>query len=303
MIKKKGGKLGLMLDSRAAKLFYLAVVGLPLVQFCIFYIGVNFNSILLAFRNYDALTGVYSFAGLSHFKEFITGLFQNSVLVFAVKNSLIAYIVGLVVGLPLTLLFSWYIYRKCFLYKTMRFFLFLPSILPMIVLIIVFSNFNGVVFPEIGLPDYLSNPETQFGALLFFNTWIGFGGGILFYSGAMSQIDPSLLEAASIDGATSFRQFYSIVLPGIYGTMSTFLITGVGALFMNQLNLYGFFADIARAETYTLGYYLFTQVIGNNASMAQYPYASAAGLCLTLVAAPLTFLVKWALEKCGPKEE
>ena len=182
MIKKKGGKLGLMLDSRSAKLFYLAVVGLPILQFCIFYIGVNFNSILLAFKNYDTLTGEYSFAGLEHFKAFITGLFENSVLVYAVKNSLIAYVVGLIVGLPLTLFFSWYIYRKSFLYKTMRFFLFLPSILPMIVLIIVFTNFSGVVFPKIGLSDFLSNSDTQFIALLFFNTWIGFGGGVLFYS-------------------------------------------------------------------------------------------------------------------------
>ncbi|MBR4942973.1 MAG: hypothetical protein IKZ28_02995, partial [Clostridia bacterium] len=112
MTKKKGGKLGLMLDSKAAKWFYFAVVGFPILQFCIFYIGVNFNSILLAFKNYDTLTGTYSFAGFEHFKAFFTGLFENSVLVFAVKNSLIAYVVGLIVGLPLTLFFSWYIYRK-----------------------------------------------------------------------------------------------------------------------------------------------------------------------------------------------
>lgn len=302
-MKKKGGKHGLIFDSNQAKIFYLVVLGLPIIQFCIFYIGVNFNSILLAFKNYDSLTGEYSYAGFSHFEEFLTGLFKDSVLIVAVKNSLIAYAVNLIVGLPLTLLFSWYIYRKAFLHKTMRFFLFLPSVLPLIVLIIVFSNFNGVVFPEIGLKDYLASPDSQFATLLVFNVWIGFGSGVLFYSGAMSQVDPCLLEAASIDGASSFKQFYKICLPAIYGTISTFLITGVGGLFMNQLNLYGFYADSARTESYTLGYYLFTRVIGSKSTLAQYPYASAAGICLTMVAAPLTFFMKWALERFGPKEE
>ena len=42
-------------------IFYLCLVALPLAQFCIFYIGVNFNSILLTFRNYSFDEG-YSFA-------------------------------------------------------------------------------------------------------------------------------------------------------------------------------------------------------------------------------------------------
>ena len=73
-------------------------------------------------------------------------------------------------------------------------------------------------------------------------------------------------------------------------------------IFLNQANLFGFFAESARTESYTLGYYLFTLVLGS-ASYSQYPYASAAGITLTLVAAPLTFFVKWALEKFGPKED
>ena len=38
-------------------LFYLGVVAFPLLQFCVFYIGVNFNSILMCFQNFDPVTG------------------------------------------------------------------------------------------------------------------------------------------------------------------------------------------------------------------------------------------------------
>ena len=39
-------------------LFFICLLALPLAQFCIFYIGVNFNSLLLTFRNYDFENGV-----------------------------------------------------------------------------------------------------------------------------------------------------------------------------------------------------------------------------------------------------
>ena len=40
-------------------LFYAVMAGIPIIQVCIFYIGVNLNSVLLAFRKYDFATGGY----------------------------------------------------------------------------------------------------------------------------------------------------------------------------------------------------------------------------------------------------
>lgn len=300
---KKYSNVGTMLKRPSAKIFYAVLAAFPILQFCVFYFGVNFNSIFLAFQEYDIETSTYSFAGFSNFVDFIKSLKSSEGLYYGLRNSVIFYLVGLVIGLPCGLLFAYYVYKKMFMYKTMRFFLFMPSIIPIIVITILFSNFISNVFPAIGLPDYLYQTSTQFPTLLIFTTWLGFGGGILIYSGTMSQLSPSLTEAAQIDGASEMRQFISVIMPGIFPTVSTFLISGVGSLFLNGGNVYTFLGDSAPPESYTLGYYLFVQVIGSNSGIELYPYASAGGILMTLVAAPLTFLVKWLLEKFGPSED
>lgn len=295
--------LGSLLKQKSAIVFYIIMIALPVAQFCVFYIGVNFNSILLAFKDYDALSGEYSWVFFENFANFFRDVTSGSALRYSVKNSLIIYVVGLIVGVPLTLFFSYYVYKKMFLYRLARLFLFLPQILPSMVMVILFTYFVSIGFPAAGLPDMLANPDTKFGTLIFFNIWIGFGGGVLLYSGAMGQVSDSVIEAARLDGASTFREFFNIILPGIFPTITTFLVTGVTGIFLNQANLYSFYSYGADIRVYTLGYYLFVQVMGQNASLATYPYAAAAGITLTVIAVPLTMLMKYVLERFGPKED
>lgn len=73
-------------------LFYIAFMAIPVIQFCIFYIGVNFNSILLAFQRYDVNTGKYFFYGLQNFDQFFFDLaLPGSPLNVSIFNSLIVY--------------------------------------------------------------------------------------------------------------------------------------------------------------------------------------------------------------------
>ena len=99
-----------------------------------------------------------------------------------------------------------------------------------------------------------------------------------------------------MDGATPFVEFSRIVLPEVLPAVNTFLITGVATIFTNQANLYSFFGHGVEYADYTLGYYLFKLANMEGASRyASYPYASALGLCCTLIAVPLTFLLRKAL--------
>ena len=68
------------------------------------------------------------------------------------------------------------------------------------------------------------------------------------------------------------------------------------------MNLYSFFGDSAEYYTQTLGYYLFVKVIGDNATPADYPFASALGVVFTIICVPLTLIVRKLLEKYGPSE-
>ena len=275
---------------------------IPIAQFCVFYIGVNFNSILLAFKDYDVLTGKFSFTGFDNFSKFLSDLTVGNTLNYAWKNSLKAYCFGYI-GTILAICFSFYIFKKKALYNTLRVLLFLPSILSAIVMSIIFRYLSGLVLPAIGLDDYLALPQYQFGMLIFYGIWTGFGSGVLLYSGSMGQVSVDILEAAEVDGAGPFRQFFSIILPSIYPIISTFIVTGIASIFMNQLHLFDFYANGADVHSYTLGYYLFIKVVWSSSGQSEYPYAAAAGIMMTCVAAPLTLLTKYLLEKFGPSED
>ena len=152
---------------------------------------------------------------------------------------------------------------------------------------------------EIG--GLLTGQKTRFATLVFYNIWIGFGSVILLYSGAMKNINESVIEAGKIDGVGPFKEFIHIVFPSIYPTFVVFFVSGLAGIFTNQLNLFSFYGANAEYSDYTLGYFLYMKTQG--ATAGEYPYLAAMGILMTLVVVPITFFVNWGLKKIGPKEE
>ena len=178
------------------------------------------------------------------------------------------------------------------------------------VLVSVFVEFVNVVIPGIAqlttgesMIGFITNPPTSktFGTVLFYCVWIGFGGSILLYVGAMNNIPDSVSEACKLDGANLFQEMIYIVLPLIYPTFVTFMVVGVGGILTNQMALYAFFGPEAGQSIQTFGYYLFRRT--KMAGESDYPFLATLGLMMTAIVAPLTFLVKWGLEKIGPSLE
>ena len=163
--------------SRTAKqrIFFWCIITLPLLQFCIFYIGVNLNSFLLAFRNYDYETG-YSFAGFNNFKRVWYDWINNEIFGVMFANSFLTYVVTLFVGLTLALLFSYFIYKKMPLSNMFRVMLFMPNILSTLVMALLFKYFSENAIPELfgnSIGGLLSTTKTAMPTLLFFLVWTG----------------------------------------------------------------------------------------------------------------------------------
>ena len=213
------------------------------------------------------------------------------------KNSLILWGATSIVGTVAAIFFSYYIYKQKRTGRFFRFILFIPSILPAILLAIVFKLFTGDVIPVLfDAPKVLeAEPSIRFAAVVFYTVWIGFGTQILLYTGTMEQISPAVIEAGALDGVTPMKELWYIVIPEIIPTIGTFLVAGVAGAFINQANLFNFYGQTASSDNYTLGYYMFSMVQKNTDlgyGEAFYPYASAIGLCCTLVAVPPTLLLR-----------
>lgn len=295
-------------------IFLFCVLVVPISNFIIYYVIVNFNSILMAFQKFDLKTGKYVFLTskdggfFANFQAFINDLKGNYVMSYATRNSFMLYFIGLFISMPIHIFTSFFIYKKIPGSGFFKVMLYLPQILSGIVMTIIFRYFADQAIPEIikqmGYPKpNLFSPTNAFRTIIIYNLWFGMGGGLIIYTGAMSRIPDEIVEYGMLEGLTMSKEFFYVTLPLIFPTLSVYYITGISGLFTNQGNIYTFYGENAEADLYTFGYYLFVQVIGNNATLAKYPYASAAGLFFTFIAAPLTLLVKYLLEKYGPDAE
>ena len=238
------------------RIFYYALIALPFIHYLIFYVGVNFNTVLLAFKDYKDVNGQaqHVFSGFVQFEAIFENLIYGKQLKMMLKNSLIYYGVHLIVGLPLSLFFSFYIYKKYFASEFFRVMLFLPSIISSVVTVFMYTNMveHGFVdlFYILGkeIPYPLGNPDVQIYAVLVFNIMMGFGTGVLMYASAMTRIPVSVVEYAELDGVTPFKEFISITIPLVFDTITTFLIVGIAGIFTNQyteiLRFYRFFVTL-----------------------------------------------------------
>ena len=291
------------------RIFYCLLIALPVLQVAIFYFYVNFNSVLMSFKSYDTLANKFTWDFDVNFVRFWSELTETSIIRDALKNSLIIWFYTTVVGTFLAIVFAYYIYKKWMLAKTFKFFLFLPSVLPSILLVIVFKFFANEALPGYvkeltgkSIEGLFIGKDTLMPTIIFYNVWISFGSQLLIYTGAMDQIAPEIIEAGKVDGVSMVREFFSIVVPMILPTVSTFVVANVATLFTNQANLYAFFGESVSYKNYTIGYYLFVLVNKVENGKTMYTYASALGIVCTLIAFPLTMLVRKLLNAVGGDE-
>lgn len=299
--KKDKGKL----------LFYIAGVALPTLQFVIFYMLVNFNSVIMAFQNYDMDRGYYF--SLSNFVQIWNDIFKGNEIFnlgYSFLNSLKTYGITLLVGTTLNILFSNYIYKKNRGHKFFQILLFLPQILSAVVLSVVYMYFmnEGIVLISDKIFDkqitaLLFKEQGKFNYILAFTLWAGFGAGVLMYTSTMTGISKEIVESAELDGITPFKELIHITLPIIYPTFVTFMVIGVAGIFTNQVNLYTFYG-LSGAPDYnwTIGYFIYkeAQLASGYGNYQQFTYLSAFGLVVSFIAIVLTFVVKRLLEKFGP---
>ncbi len=289
-------------------LFYAALVGLPLLQFVIFYIGINASSFALAFQTYK--DGKLVFAGLDNFIRVFEVTFKDGAWGYAFRNSILIFLLGFFINTPLTLIISYFIYKKKAIGGWMKVILYAPSILSTIVHTTVFMYTVNQFLPGLWqswfgetIPSYLNVGlpfEQQFTAIYLFTLWGGFGTSMLLYTNAMDSIPISIVEAAKIDGVGFFREFISITFPMIFDTWKTLFIVGLAGIFTNQFFLVEFYGMAADSYMSTVGYILYkdTIVAGNQ----EYTQLAALGLVLSAITIVVTLFFRWLTNKLDPME-
>lgn len=283
--------------------FALGIVIVPILWWAFSFFYTTTDTIFLAFKKYNPLTHETLFCGLQNFGEVFADITSaDGVLNVALKNSLLLWIVNVCVAIPIAVIVSFAIHKNVYGGGIFKVILFLPHVVSSMVWVLIYKTFI-----EYGIgADWLVNQNTNFNTLWIYSLWLGFAGNMVLYTGAMSRIPPSLVEAGHLDGMSDMQEFIHIVLPLIFPTLSVVLTTCIISVFSISLPVYVFYGQAVSvgAESehlYTLGFYTFIRGLGQD--MTQTPIISALSIVVCLIAAPVTLGIRRLLTKIGPTVE
>ncbi len=321
MIKRQGG------GHKAAShwrvyLFIFLMLLYPVAQFLIMWFGVNINSILLTFKTYYRFQLVWVFDSPvvnAEGSNFFSVLFDNYVQLFnsfgqtdvqdMLCSSVVYFGLSCFVTLPIALLFSYFVFKKIRGASFFKIIFFIPSILPLFILCQAYSlsfNPSGGLLP--GLMDILGIDTGNFFSGLFignrfgesssimvwiFCVWSGIGYDVILLTAAMSRIPRDILESVKMDGVGSVKEFFRIIIPLIWPTITTLFIFGMMAIFSTSFQ--PLFLTPGNNGTTTIGLQIYNQSQSGSGALNN---PATLGLFCSLVVAPVIVGVRSLMNRC-----
>lgn len=218
------------------KWIYLMLV--PVILYFAVFCYVPMYGAIIAFKNYNVAKGIIGsdWAGFKWFTQFFTS-YQFPRLM---KNTLLLSFQNIIWGFPMPIIFALLIneIRNNFFKRTVQTITYLPHFISMVVvcsLIRIAVAEGGFVTSFLAMfgvenTNLLARPENFRTIYIVSGIWQEVGWGTIIYLSALTAIDPSLYEAARIDGAGKWRQTLHITIPGILPTIVIMLILRIGQL-------------------------------------------------------------------------
>jgi multiple sugar transport system permease protein len=209
----------------AAAAVFLAPYGLLFLTFILAPLLYGF---WISLHNWHVLSSTAPFVGLRNYAgairddRFWQALWQTGyfVLLTVPMGNLVSLL--LAVGLNQNFRGST-VYKVCF---------YLPVVTSVSVLAVtwrlLFARDLGIINHYLGFPvDWLNDPKLVMPSLALMSVWWGAGGNMLIYLAALRAVPKQMLEAASLDGATAWRRFWSVTMPSIGPSILFCLVVSV----------------------------------------------------------------------------
>lgn len=272
---------------------------LPGLVLLLIYNYIPMVGITMAFQDYHVTQRILGskFVGLQNFRDIFSYPETVQILLNTVIISVAKIILGLIVPIIFALLLN-EVKTKWFS-RAVQTFVYLPHFLSWVImagiLIDLLSPSTGIVNKFLHLfnigPIYFLGDNNWFqSTLITTDVWKEFGFSTIVYLAALTGIDPSLYEAAQVDGAGRWQQTLHITLPGIsmmIALMATLSLGNVlNAGFDQVFNLYS-------PQVYQTGDVLDTFVYRMGLGQAQYSFATTIGLFKSVISFVLMSVAYW----------
>ena len=288
---------------KSSTIFVIVMLAYSVLHFLVMWVGVNFNSILLSFKQFNR-NGTYTWLSGEH-------LFDNFEMIFTnigkdvdnyrsmLFSSLAFFVVSCFVTLPISLFFSYFIFKKILANGFFKVIFFLPSIIPLIILTTIYAitvGNNGPVgqiLNAMGIESanlFLTHTSASW-MIWIFCVWAGIGYDVILLTAGMSRIPRDILESCKMDGVPSFKEFLRIVIPLTWSTITTLFIFGMMSVFTVFLQPWYLAPKVN--TTWTIGTNIYFASKGYRALNAP----AAMGLFYSLIGAPIIVGTRSLLNK------
>ncbi len=290
-LKKRMSSMPLSLQKGKYR-FIIPFLILPVINFLIYYVGINFNSILMAFQKQIGQSYEWSFYNFKTMFDIVNADVQS--LLIAIRNTGLLFLLDTVIMVPFSFYLTYCFYKKLALGKFFRVVIYLPTILPGMVAITSFQKVFGEygvineILVKMGFSRFgpmFANEKYAFLGVMFYCFWAGMSANGLYFLSAMRRIPDDVFEAAQLDGVGPFAEMTKVILPMMFSTVSMVVTLKISGLFMVDgpiLLLTGGYHN-----TQTINFWIFNQTMG-----ASYNFPAAAGLVFTLINLPIVIICR-----------
>lgn len=270
---------------------YLYLLGLPgLIILALFYY-LPMPGVLIAFQKFSVRNPCYICGEWIGFTNFVR-LFNSPIFWNIFRNSLILSLLGLIFLFPapigLALLLNEV--RSQVFKRVLQTVYYLPHFLSWVVVAsltyMLLSSQTGLINNALAAAGYnrvpfLLQKDSFYPLLLMQANWKEIGWGTIIYLAAISGVDPSLYEAAEVDGAGKLAKIWNITLPCILPTITVLFIMSLGGMLSYNFEQVLLMLNATNKEVADV---IDTFVFRTGVTGGDYSYTTAVGLFKSVVA-------------------
>ena len=306
-MKKKSGRTAAKgnLWRRIARNWGLYLLLLPALTLLICFTYKPMYGVLIAFKEYKPVKGILGSAWADPWYKYFKKFFDSFQFKTTIRNTLVITLYSMLVMFPLPIVLALGVnqlknrtYRKIFQTVT-----YMPHFISTVVMVGLLtlllspgSGLLGAICGMLGIeaPNFLGQPSAFKHLYVWSDVWQHVGWDSIIYIAALSSVDPSLYEAATVDGATNLQKIKYVDIPMLVPTAVIMLIMRFGSLMsLGFEKVYLMQNDLNLTASEVISTYVYKIGIIN----VQYSYSAAINLFSTVINFILLVLVNQISKK------
>lgn len=262
---------------------------------------------IIAFKDFSPMKGIWGsdWVGFDHFTKFLTSPNFGDIFMNTLKLS----VFGLVLGFPVPIILALMLnqVKRASIKKNIQLILYAPNFISVVVItgmLFIFLSPTGPINTILSFfmdkpISFMSDPDAFVSIYILSGIWQGAGWASIIYVAALSNVDPQLHDAATIDGASLLQRVKHIDLPTLKPMMAVLFILAAGGIMgigFEKAYLMQTAMNIPTSEI------IATYVYKVGLQAGDYAYSSAVGLFNSIINVILLIFVNYVVKKLNEGE-